>query len=113
MSNSSPSAVRMKVANSNGLVKSACPVQIGGRSTVRMRAVGLTVDFSTSPFLDFVLPAAAASRCLGVIFCLISRSSVRGEEKWILGRTPVGQVRMKASSVSRRSARSGFRHQKC
>ena len=42
MSNSSPSAVRMKVANSNGLVKSACPVQIGGRNTVLTRAPAFT-----------------------------------------------------------------------
>ena len=103
--------MRMKVANSNGLVKSAWPVQIGGRSTVLTRAVGFTAAFSVSPLRVFA--AVPAARCLAVIFCFTSRISVRGLEKWILGRTPAGQVARKRSSVSRMSSPSGLRHQKC
>jgi hypothetical protein len=55
----------------------------------------------------------AASRCFAVIFTFTSRSSVRGEEKWILGRHPSGQLATNFSNVSRMSSRSGLRHQKC
>jgi len=99
----------MKVANSNGLVKSAWPVQIGGRSTVFTRAFAFTGALVSSPFF-VVLPLA---RCFAVIFCFTSRISVRGEEKCIFGRTPLGQVARNFSNVWRTSSRSGFRHQKC
>ncbi len=78
-----------------------------------MRAVALTGAFSNSPDLRLGLPAFAEARCCGLIFCLISRSSVRGEEKWIFGRAAAGHVDTNRSSVSRISSRSGFRHQKC
>ena len=105
--------MRMKVANSKGLVKSEWPVQIGGRSTVLTRAVALTGALVTSPFFADALPALAAARCLGEMACWTSRSSVRGLEKCILGLVPAGQVARKRSSVLRISSCSGLRHQKC
>ena len=101
-----------KVENSNGLVKSLWPVQIGGSSTVLTRALALTGARVTSFDLR-ALPAFAAARWAGLIARLTSRISVRGEEKCILGRTPAGHVSRKRSKVSRMSSRSGLRHQKC
>ena len=101
--------MRMKVANSKGLVKSEWPVHTGGRSTVLTRALALTGALVTSPFLT-VVPLA---RCWAVTLTCTSRISVRGEEKWIFGRTPSGQVARNRCSVSRMSSTSGLRHQKC